>query len=163
MALLPDGTKPLPEPMVTYYQKGPVMFIWGQFCLRCYSHQSLKFAWNFFKILLKSPRGQWVNAPGHQHSLYWFSIYFMNFLSCEVVNVDVKTLQPKIQLYQIFKAQYQICSPTKEIVWPTTFLHKIESIAMCTSFVKNNKSHGLNASPMELAHQWLNIIMHPLF
>ena len=28
--LLPDGTKPLPEPMLTYHQ-GPVTFIWGQF------------------------------------------------------------------------------------------------------------------------------------
>ena len=25
--LLPDGTKPLPEPMLTYYQQGPVTFI----------------------------------------------------------------------------------------------------------------------------------------
>ena len=79
MALLPDGTKPLPEPMVTYYQKGPAMFIWGQLCLRCYSHQSLKLAWFFLKILLKSPRSQWVNAPGHQHPLYWFSVYCMKF------------------------------------------------------------------------------------
>ena len=28
--LLPDGTKPLPEPMLTYHQKGWVTFIWGQ-------------------------------------------------------------------------------------------------------------------------------------
>ena len=27
--LLPDGTKPLPEPMLTYHQEGPVTFIWG--------------------------------------------------------------------------------------------------------------------------------------
>ena len=26
--LLPDGTKPLPEPMVTYHQSGPVLFTW---------------------------------------------------------------------------------------------------------------------------------------
>ena len=29
--LLPDGTKPLPEPMFTYHEYGPVAFIWGQF------------------------------------------------------------------------------------------------------------------------------------
>ena len=29
--LLPDGTKPLLEPMLTYHQKGLVAFIWGQF------------------------------------------------------------------------------------------------------------------------------------
>ena len=28
--LLPDGTKPLPEPMLTYYQQGLVTFIWEQ-------------------------------------------------------------------------------------------------------------------------------------
>ena len=29
--LLPDGTKPLPEPMLTYHQWGPVTFICGYF------------------------------------------------------------------------------------------------------------------------------------
>ena len=29
--LLPDGTKPLLEPLLTYHQCGSVMFIWGQF------------------------------------------------------------------------------------------------------------------------------------
>ena len=28
---LPDGTKPLPEPMSTYHQLGPVAFIWGHY------------------------------------------------------------------------------------------------------------------------------------
>ena len=27
--LVPDGTKPLPEPMLTYHQWGPVTFTWG--------------------------------------------------------------------------------------------------------------------------------------
>ena len=46
--LLPDGTKPLPEPTLTYHQEGPVIFIWGQFHKRYLSHQSLKFAWKLF-------------------------------------------------------------------------------------------------------------------
>ena len=29
--LLPDSTKPLPEPMMTYHKYGPVTLIWGQF------------------------------------------------------------------------------------------------------------------------------------
>ena len=29
--LLPDGTKPLPEPMLAYHQLGQVTFIWGNF------------------------------------------------------------------------------------------------------------------------------------
>ena len=29
--LLPDGTKPLPEPMLTYHKYIPVTITWGQF------------------------------------------------------------------------------------------------------------------------------------
>ena len=44
------------------HEKGPVIFIWGQFHKRYLSHQSLKLAWkNFTKIWFRSPRGQWVN------------------------------------------------------------------------------------------------------
>ena len=42
--LLPDDTKPSPEPMLTYHQWGPVIFIWGQFHKRYLSHQSLRLA-----------------------------------------------------------------------------------------------------------------------
>ena len=40
--LLPDGTKPLPEPMLTDHQWSPVSFILGQFHKRCLKHQSQK-------------------------------------------------------------------------------------------------------------------------
>ena len=40
--LLPDGTKPLPEPMLTDHQWSPVTFILGQFHKRHLNHQSLK-------------------------------------------------------------------------------------------------------------------------
>ena len=40
--LLPEGTKPLPEPMLIYHQWGPLAFIWVQFYKRYFSHQSLK-------------------------------------------------------------------------------------------------------------------------
>ena len=64
--LLPDGTKPLPEPMLTDHQWSPVTFISGQFHKRCLNHQSLKTVSNYMsKISFKSPRGQWVN-----HSLW---------------------------------------------------------------------------------------------
>ena len=59
--LLPDGTKSLPEPMLTYHHfrsRRPVMLIWGQFCLRYHSHQSLKIS---LKII--SLRIYW-NLPG---------------------------------------------------------------------------------------------------
>ena len=43
--LLPDGTKPLPEPMLTYHQQGLVTFTWGQFRNRYLNHQLLKSHW----------------------------------------------------------------------------------------------------------------------
>ena len=53
--LLPDGTKPLPEPMLTDHQWSPVTFILGKFHKRCLNHQSLKcvrklHAQNFIQI-----------------------------------------------------------------------------------------------------------------
>ena len=47
--LLPDGTKPLPEPMLTCFQWSPVTFIWRLFHKRYLSYQSLKLAWKFLK------------------------------------------------------------------------------------------------------------------
>ena len=38
--LVPDGTKPLPEPMLTDHQWSPVTYISGQFHKRCLNHQS---------------------------------------------------------------------------------------------------------------------------
>ena len=63
--LLPDGTKPLPEPMLTDHQWSPVTFILGQFHKRCLNHQSLKSVWKLIKskISFKFPRGQWVIIP----------------------------------------------------------------------------------------------------
>ena len=40
--LLPDGTKPLPEPMLTDHQLSPVKFILEQFHKRFLNQQSLK-------------------------------------------------------------------------------------------------------------------------
>ena len=53
--LVPDGSKPLPEPMLTDHQWSSVTFISGQFHKRCLNHQSLKsilklHIWNFFQI-----------------------------------------------------------------------------------------------------------------
>ena len=58
--LLPDGTKPLPEPMLTDHQWSPATFALGQFHKRCLNHQSLKFVWKLhWKISFKLDRGQW--------------------------------------------------------------------------------------------------------
>ena len=38
---LPGGTKPLPESMLTYHQRGPVVFMQGQFYGKCWRYQSV--------------------------------------------------------------------------------------------------------------------------
>ena len=43
--LLPEGTKPYPEPMLTDDQLSPVTFILGQFYKRFLNQQSLKSVW----------------------------------------------------------------------------------------------------------------------
>ena len=56
--LLPDGTKPLPEPMLTDPQWNPVTFILWQFHKRCLNHQSLKSVWKLHVLKFHS------NFPG---------------------------------------------------------------------------------------------------
>ena len=59
--MLRDGTKPLPEPMLTYRQWGSVTITW-QFHKRYLSHKSLKLAWkSLIKISFKSPKDQELN------------------------------------------------------------------------------------------------------
>ena len=68
--LLPDGTKPLPEPMLTDHQWCPVTFIFGKFHKRCLKHQSLRSVWKLhvWKFHLNFPgvnelTSQWSMPP----------------------------------------------------------------------------------------------------
>ena len=76
--LLPDSTKPLPEPMLTD-QWSPVTFLLGQFHKRCLNHQSLKSSGklhvNMSKISCKFPRGQWVKWLNYYCKVYWLYQY----------------------------------------------------------------------------------------
>ena len=79
--LLPDSTKPLPEPVLTYHMCGPVTLIWGQFHYRYLSHWPLNQLENYSsKIDFESPRGQWVKVSlklGHG----WVIIYHIKLWS----------------------------------------------------------------------------------
>ena len=60
--LAPDGTKPLPEPMLTNHQRVLVAFPWGQLhrgCSRYLSWYAFENYW--FEITATTPRDQWVN------------------------------------------------------------------------------------------------------
>ena len=43
--MLPDGTDPLPDPMLTYYLYGPVAFIWGYYHKKPWRYQSVNQDW----------------------------------------------------------------------------------------------------------------------
>ena len=73
--LLPDSTKPLPEPMLTDHQQSPVTFIFGQFHKRCLNHQSLKCVW---KLRLKFHS----NFPGANELT--FGITMLYAIACHV-------------------------------------------------------------------------------
>ena len=52
--LLPEGTKPLPKPMLTYHQLGSAAITWEQFHSECQSYYIL------FEISATSHTGQWL-------------------------------------------------------------------------------------------------------
>ena len=53
--LLPIGTKPFPEPMLTYHQSDSVSFISGQFLNRYFSHHSQKLRANYLSKISNLP------------------------------------------------------------------------------------------------------------
>ena len=54
---LPDGIKPLPEPMLTKHQQGSVVFSWEHFHGEC-SILYYEFENYTFKVITTSPRDQ---------------------------------------------------------------------------------------------------------
>ena len=59
--LVPDGTKPLPEPKLTNHQWGSVACTWEQFYRKCWRIQSVALnrkLYSNFEITSTSPRGK---------------------------------------------------------------------------------------------------------
>ena len=64
--LVPNGTKPLPKPMLTNHQWCAVAHSWGQFHWKWSRYLSLIHVcvWKLLKIAAASSRGQWVKNHG---------------------------------------------------------------------------------------------------
>ena len=92
IGLLPDGTKPLPEPVLTYLQQGPMTFSWAQFSKRLFTLQSLNKLENYLsKIVFKSPRGQWVDIIVSYGSSRWWEFWKHWFRGdCQIVKKLMK-------------------------------------------------------------------------
>ena len=85
--LLPDGTKPLPEPMLTYDWWGSVALTLDQFHRRCSRYQLVKWIWTLcFTITSTSLRGQWVNTLGPRQNGRHFAD---DIFECIFVNENV--------------------------------------------------------------------------
>ena len=71
--LVPDGTKPLPQPRLTYHQWGLLAFSWGQFHRNCCRYHSLQCIWklHFWKsyYITLGPMSLCVSGMYH----HWFS------------------------------------------------------------------------------------------
>ena len=112
MAFLPDGTKPFPEPMLTYHQSGPVTIISEQFhagCISAVNHLNLLANYSS-KIWLKSPRGQWSKISSENsyftptHSLFLFSeMWYQVFLWCLFSSIFVHLIAAAIAFGRLRK------------------------------------------------------------
>ena len=118
---LPDGTKPLPEPMLTDHQWSPVTFILGQFHNRRSNHHSLKSVWNgMSQISFKFPRDQWVKGKIMNPQIY-------SYLRCQS-HESVKSVPWTCRMPEDYKysfSQLLVCKlcPLKstivqQIHWP---------------------------------------------
>ena len=77
--LLPDGTKPLHEPMLTNHQWGLRAFLWGWFHGKCWTYVSLIGVW---KLLIKRLQ---LHLPGANELntfflLHQFTSHVLSFL-----------------------------------------------------------------------------------
>ena len=70
--LLPDGTKLLPKPVLTYHQWSPVTITWGQLKL---DHHFPKLDWKLPNSnLLESPWDRWVRNCGIKRYIFWRAV-----------------------------------------------------------------------------------------
>ena len=85
--LLPDGTKPLPKPMLTNHQLGQVKITCGQIHK---SHQWIRMSLNSLQKYIQTPRDQWVNDF---FILFWLCgmcmVRYANNRPCKVFVQDV--------------------------------------------------------------------------
>ena len=85
--LLPVGTKPLPEPMLTYHHKGILTFIRGQFHNRDLTFKSLKLVWNplvsHFIRISQGPisREVYLLSTNHTELAPWTEMLILKLIS----------------------------------------------------------------------------------
>ena len=60
---MPDGTKPLPKPILTYHKWASLLFPQDQFHGKCSRYQFMKWVWKMYSEFNSTPpRDQWVKS-----------------------------------------------------------------------------------------------------
>ena len=85
--LLPDGIKPLPEPMFIYHQTDSVSYTWRQFHRKCWRAASLSSLTHWGQVMhicvikltiIGSDNGL---SPGQRHAIIWTNdVIFVNWI-----------------------------------------------------------------------------------
>ena len=108
--LLPGGTKPLPEPVLTCHQRDSVAFTWVQFHMKCSRYQLVKRSLKdtLCNISSTSLRGKWLNKVSIHHSFPWplcpcLSRAWSNLWHPRILVADVKPgkLYSHLTLYRL--------------------------------------------------------------
>ena len=94
--LLPDCTKPLSEPMLSYHQWCPLTIAWRQFQKRCLSHQLLQLVWKLFLLKFHS------NLPGANELIHWGQIIHRSWLQIIVLVLNYHGTSNTIVLEKLF-------------------------------------------------------------
>ena len=81
--LLPDSTKPLPEPTLTNHHWGLVSFTWGQFCRKRWNYLSLIWDWKLpIKIRDVSPGGFKKSLRNYLRQKDVYTFFVKKHVSC---------------------------------------------------------------------------------
>ena len=124
--LLPDGTKPLPEPMLTYPHWGILTFTRGQFHYRYLSNQSTKLVWKLLiQNFIHTSQGRMSSSLIHGSS--W--------------SVWCKTHQESLQLTpREFKSSMDLQSHSYELCegWSYTLKTSVKWSPLLTPFYNTN-------------------------
>ena len=159
--LLPDGTKPSPEPMLPFHQQSPVTFIWGSFHKRYFVHQPLKLAWKlpFYNFTQNLPGGNeligtinWANSrlideircftDPLRHRSKFYSSNIIHYFVKHWLRVQKKVTQSQLEVWCFYENWNNIFTIVYSTVYSCADQRKHQSSASL-AFVR-----GIHQSPV---------------
>ena len=156
--LLPDGTKPLPEPMLTDHQWSPsdihIRAILQEMPQR---HQSLNSIWKLYiQTFIKFPRGQWVNLH-HRTLRKPDKLYMKHWHETEHLNNTAGKTAPRATPIHVWKKDIQSLT---HISLQTTFSNTLRPEPNGCLFAHNISMGTLNNTSNSGGRKWKCIFDH---